>query len=117
MKPSDEDRARERLLVIGASGQVGGALEERFGPGGAFVGTYRSQAGRPAGRNLELAEVVARPALAESLMREVRPGVVVIAAAMTYVDGCEDEGPLAMRVNRDAPAVIARAALAAGART
>ncbi|MHC4225025.1 MAG: SDR family oxidoreductase [Planctomycetota bacterium] len=113
----DDDRDEERLLVIGASGQVGGALEERFGSGGALVGTYRSQAAQPAGRVLELADVVARPGLAESLLDEVRPGVVVIAGAMTHVDGCEESGELAMRINRDAPAVIARAAHVVGART
>jgi len=113
-----DDRDNERMLVIGASGQVGGALNERFGSGGAFVGTYRSEgAAQTAGRVLDLAEVVARPVLAESLLDEVRPEVVVIAGAMTYVDGCEESGELAMRINRDAPAVIARVAHASGART
>jgi dTDP-4-dehydrorhamnose reductase len=117
MNADDDDRDNARLLVIGASGQIGGALNERFGSSGAVVGTCRSLAAQPTGRVLDLAEVVSRPVLAESLLDEVHPEVVVIAGAMTHVDGCEESGELAMRINRDAPAVVARAAHAAGART
>jgi dTDP-4-dehydrorhamnose reductase len=45
------------------------------------------------------------------------PEAVVVAAGMTWVDGCERRPEVAATVNRDGPAALARAAAAAGART
>jgi dTDP-4-dehydrorhamnose reductase len=102
-----------RALVVGAGGQVGGALLARLGPCG--VGTWRRP---PAGGvALDLEEVARHPSLAAAAVAAVEPQVVYVVGAMTWVDGCEHEPDAARRINRDAPAALAAAARAAGART
>lgn len=93
----------DRWLVIGAGGQVGGALCEVLC--GQAVESRRSG---PWG--LDLSDVVAEPDLAASLLDRVAPEVVVVASAMTNVEACEDELDAAWRINAHAPAVLAAAA-------
>ncbi|MBM3221984.1 MAG: SDR family oxidoreductase [Candidatus Rokubacteria bacterium] len=98
-------RAELRALVVGASGQVGGALARQLAArGSTAVGTHH---GAPAPGTVPLdvsdhAAVAARVAVAD---------VVFFTAAFSHVDGCEDDPARAFAVNRDAPA--AAAALAA----
>ncbi|MHC4959413.1 MAG: dTDP-4-dehydrorhamnose reductase [Planctomycetota bacterium] len=99
-----------RALIIGAAGQVGGALAEALDPGDT-VGTWFEQE-VPDSPRFELG--VDDPA---PLVGAARPDVVLIAAGMTHVDRCESEPDLAGRINRDGPAQVAAAARAAGART
>jgi dTDP-4-dehydrorhamnose reductase len=103
----------DRVLVVGAGGQVGGALCAALGD--RAVGTWRDPP--PDGLAADLEELAARPGLAEDLVARAGPGAVVVAAGMTWVDGCERQPELAATVNRDGPAALARAAAAAGART
>lgn len=91
-----------RILVTGRDGQVARSLAER---GGAHELIF---AGRP---ELDLADFDS----IERAVREARPDLVVSAAAYTAVDRAEDEPELAMRVNGEAPGVLARAAREAGA--
>lgn len=99
-----------KALVIGAAGQVGGALMERLGDQVAagtyfrapFSGGYRFELGRSD---------------AETLVASTGPDVVFIAAGMTHVDACETKAREAFRINRDGPAALAAAAREAGART
>jgi nucleoside-diphosphate-sugar epimerase len=96
-----------KVLVTGASGFVGRALvdELRHGDGAYDV--------RPLGRSEgDLAE----PGTAEAVVGEVRPEVVVHAAARIGVVRCDDEPELALRSNALATALVARAAAAHGAR-
>ena len=51
-----------------------------------------------------------------ALVREIQPEIVVNAAAMTDVDGCEDRPEEARLVNARAPGVLAAATAALGAR-
>lgn len=133
-------------LIIGCTGQVGGALVEALGADRVF-GTSRTgeappalgaQGGDSAGRGaaprrlesadpcapsashtvarLDLEELAKNPELAEPLFAEPRTWVF-IAAGWTWVDGCEDDPDKARRVNRDAPAVLAAMARASGAQT
>jgi dTDP-4-dehydrorhamnose reductase len=107
-------RSAARPLIIGADGQVGGALLELLG--GDCLQTVRRPNG--AGQRAFALEDVARdPSGAKSLFDGDSVGVVYIAAAMTQVDRCETESKLAFALNRDAPAAIAMAAHAAGAKT
>ena len=101
-------------LIVGSTGQVGGALVECLGAERVF-GT--SQTGEPpADHRLDLEELAKDPDLAEPLFAEPRKWVF-IAAGWTWVDGCEDDPQKAMRINRDAPAVLAAVAHASGAQT
>ena len=102
-----------RVLVVGAGGQVGGALCAALGV--RAIGTWRTPP--PEGLAADLEEMAARPSLAEELVARAAPEAVVVAAGMTWVDGCERQPELAATVNRDGPAALARAAAGAGART
>jgi dTDP-4-dehydrorhamnose reductase len=104
-----------RTLIVGASGQVGGALVERLGAAGT-TGTYHERS-FPGGHRLDLAEVAAEPSLIERLVTAVGPEVVVLASAMTHVDGCEENERQALLINRDAAGVVARTTHRTGART
>jgi dTDP-4-dehydrorhamnose reductase len=100
-----------RVLVIGASGQVGAAITARLGERGhAVVGTHHGVA-QPGTLPLDLSDTSAT----ERLIAEAAPDWVVCPAGLTHVDRCEDHPDEAMSVNRDAPAAAARAAAKRGA--
>jgi dTDP-4-dehydrorhamnose reductase len=88
-----------RILVTGASGQVGRALVARLPrlPGGAAI-----IAADRAMLNLSAPQAVA------ATLDRLAPGLIINAAAYTAVDRAEDEPALAMRVNAEAPGAIAR---------
>jgi dTDP-4-dehydrorhamnose reductase len=99
--------------VVGAGGQVGGALRRVLGD--RATGTWRNPP--PGASALDLEAVVRSSGLAEDVIGRSGAEVVHVAAGMTHVDGCEDDPGRAHLLNRDAAAVLARAARAAGART
>jgi dTDP-4-dehydrorhamnose reductase len=104
-------------LVIGAAGQVGGALLEALDARGErAVGTV-SRVARAGCDVFDLAAAGDDPSIARDLLARHRPAVVLIAAGLTHVDRCEDEPDLARRINRDGPAALAAAARGLGART
>jgi dTDP-4-dehydrorhamnose reductase len=88
-----------RILVTGASGQVGCALVAALQPLGTVIATTRAQ--------LDLA----RPRDLPWQLDEIAPDVIVNSAAYTAVDQAEDEPELATRVNAAAPGEIAGWAL------
>jgi dTDP-4-dehydrorhamnose reductase len=98
----------KRALVLGASGQVGHQIAATLGPENA-IGTFRSNA-PPGGITLDLGDLVDRTGEARRIIREFDVDAVYCAAAMTHVDGCESAPDAAMRINCQAPAVLARAA-------
>jgi dTDP-4-dehydrorhamnose reductase len=85
-----------RILVTGASGQVGGALVPRLEAFGTVIGSDS--------KSLDFAQV---GAIAAALDR-LAPDLIVNAAAYTAVDRAEDEPDRAMAVNAAAPGAIAR---------
>lgn len=94
---------RPRLLVTGASGQVGGALLRTLAPLGEVIALERA--------DLDLAN-------ADSIrraMREVQPRWVVNAGAYTSVDKAEREQELARAINTIAPGVFGEEAKKIGA--
>ena len=92
-----------RILLTGPTGQVGGALLETLPSLGEVVPMDRSR--------LDLAD----PGSVRAAVREVRPDVLVNAAAYTAVDQAEDEEALAHRSNAEGPAVLAEEAARLGA--
>jgi dTDP-4-dehydrorhamnose reductase len=84
-----------KILLTGRNGQVGWELEKALRPLGTVVATDRS--------NLDLANSDA----IRSVIREVKPHLVVNAAAYTAVDKAEAEPELAMQINGVAPGVMA----------
>jgi dTDP-4-dehydrorhamnose reductase len=86
------------VLVTGASGQVGGALQERA-PANTQLNT------------LTRAELdISDDRAVETVLATIRPDVVINAAAYTAVDRAEDEVELARAINARGPANLARAA-------
>lgn len=87
------------MAVTGRNGQIALSLAEGAEAAGFSIVTLA----RP---EVDLAE----PASVEAALLALAPNVVVSAAAYTAVDRAETEPELAMRVNRDGPAMLARAA-------
>lgn len=82
------------ILVFGESGQVARELQ-RLAPDARFLGRNR----------VDLSD----PEAAAEAIREMRPTAVINAAAYTAVDKAEEEEPLALKINGEAPAAMAGA--------
>jgi dTDP-4-dehydrorhamnose reductase len=96
-----------RILLLGKNGQVGRALERALAPlavPGELLALDRSNGG----------DLTQLNALAATV-RQLRPQVIVNAAAYTAVDKAESEPDQARRVNALAPEVLAKEAQALGA--
>lgn len=95
----------DRILIIGARGQLGSALVHQEWPVGTFV--------LPATRDqLDITD----PSAVWSYLMRWRPQVVVNAAAYTQVDLAEDHPELATAVNHRAVTSIVQGVEAIGAR-
>jgi dTDP-4-dehydrorhamnose reductase len=92
-----------RILLTGATGQVGWELRRTLAPAGEVKAFDRY--------GLDLAEA---PPLAAAV-RALQPDVIVNAAAYTAVDKAESERDLAFAVNASAPRVLAEEAKRIGA--
>lgn len=105
---------RPEFLVIGGSGQVGGAVRRLLGARALATGRSPADALDLA---LDLEDLAVHPGLADRLLEKTRPLCTLIAAAFADVDGCEVDPGRAERVNTTAPAVLARASRQVGAKT
>ena len=94
---------RPRLLVTGASGQVGGELVHTLGPFGEVFAPPRAE--------LDLADA----ASISAYVRATRPRWIVSAGAYTAVDRAETESERAFAINAEAPRILAQEAEAVGA--
>lgn len=97
-----------KVLLFGASGQVGWELQRSLAPLGDLLALDSSGQSGLTGEFTDL-EGLART------VETVRPDVIVNAAAHTAVDKAESEAALARTVNAEAPGVIAAAAAKVGA--
>lgn len=92
-----------KILLTGRSGQVGYELERSLQGLGEIVALDRAQ--------MDLADLDS----VRSAIRAVRPDLIVNPAAYTAVDKAESEAGLAMRINGEAPCVMAEEAKKLGA--
>ena len=97
-----------KILLLGKDGQVGWELQRSLAPLGELVALGRSGSDGLCGDLTDL------QALAQTI-RDVRPDVIVNAAAHTAVDKAESEPELARLLNSQAPALLAQEAKALGA--
>ncbi len=88
----------QRILLLGAAGQLGQALVPQLAALGSLTALTRSEC------DLSRAEQI------RMVVRTLRPHVIVNSAAYTAVDLAESEPELAARVNAAAPAVLAEEA-------
>lgn len=101
----------KRALVIGASGLTGGALMRTLeAEGWSVIGTAMSRP-REGLRPLDLGDGAA----VSALIHELAPNIVFLAAALTHVDGCEEDPARARRINIDGPRTCATVCKAIGA--
>jgi len=92
-----------RILLTGKNGQVGWELRRSLMPLGEIVATDREE--------MDLAD----PDAIRRMVREVEPDIIVNPGAYTAVDQAESEPELAMKINGEAPGVIAEEAKRLGA--
>lgn len=101
---SDEFLKGCRILLIGAAGQVGIAIQQIIPPGVQLLSLNRC--------SLDITDQHA----VTKMVRQFRPDWVINAAAYTSVDNAESEFELAFAINKDGAANIARAVEVANAR-
>lgn len=89
-----------RILLLGKDGQVGWELQRALAPLGEVVALDRH------GRNGLTGDLADLDSLRRTL-RELKPEVIVNAAAYTAVDRAEEERELATLINTEAPGVLA----------
>ena len=92
----------ERVLLIGASGQLGCALERKFSAG--TLVSASNQHARPGDLVLDLGDFKAT----DAVLRSVRPDVILVAGAMCHLDRCVKEPELCNRINTLGPGRVAQ---------
>lgn len=93
----------KKILIIGKSGQVGWELQRSLAPLGTLVA-------------IDSPEInLANPQTIVEKLREIKPDIIVNAAAYTAVDKAEQEPEIAFAVNAKAPGVLAEEAKKIGA--
>jgi dTDP-4-dehydrorhamnose reductase len=93
------------ILLLGAAGQLGFELHRALQALGTVTPATRSGV-LPSGQAC-LQVDLADPAKLVSLVRGLKPGIIVNAAAYTAVDRAESERELAFGINAEAPRVLA----------
>lgn len=96
-----------RILVTGSTGQVGWELLRTLVPLGETIGVST--------HTTPLAMDLANPDSIRTVLREVKPALIVNAAAYTAVDKAESEPDYAMAVNATGPGILAEEAKRLGA--
>lgn len=96
--------ARPKILILGARGRLGAALEREYAREADVIACGRHEAD------------LTKPEHAAAAVTAAEPDIVINCAAMTNVDECESARDLAETVNSRAPAAIAQACSQIGAR-
>lgn len=90
--------SRRKILLLGASGQVGTELKRSFADADELIACDRKTAD------------LSKPETLRALVGQLGPDIILNAAAYTAVDRAESEPELAMTINADAPRVLAEEA-------
>ena len=96
-----------KILLLGKNGQLGWELQRSLAPLGELIALDRHSTDF-------CGDLTNLHGLAETV-RQVRPGVIVNAAAHTAVDKAESEPELARLINASAPGLLAQQAQQLGA--
>jgi len=88
----------KRFLILGANGQLGIELQRAFSGTGQVIAYGRAECDLSNADNIRAA------------IRNTRPEVILNAAAYTAVDRAESEPDVPMRVNGEAPGILAEEA-------
>ncbi|PRB47438.1 dTDP-4-dehydrorhamnose reductase [Pseudomonas sp. MYb2] len=97
-----------KILLLGKNGQVGWELQRALAPLGELVALDRHAIDGLSGDLVDLDAL-------RTTIRQVKPDVIVNAAAYTAVDKAESEAELARRVNGDASRLMAEESALLGA--
>ncbi|HAC65693.1 MAG TPA: dTDP-4-dehydrorhamnose reductase [Cyanothece sp. UBA12306] len=88
----------KKILLTGINGQVGQELKHTLNPLGEVIGVNR--------QTLDLT----KPEKIRQFIQEIKPNIIVNAAAYTAVDKAETESEIAFAVNEMAPTIMAEEA-------
>ena len=99
--------SRPTILLLGANGQVGHALQTALAALGTVTACTRAE--------LDLDVAYAQPQLVLDLVQKTRPNVIVNAAAYTAVDRAESDPEQGRTLNAVLPGLLAQAASDVGA--
>lgn len=99
--------SRMKILLFGKNGQIGWELQRSLAPLGDLIALDR--------HSTDLCGDLADLGGISATVRQVRPDVIVNAAAYTAVDKAESDAATAHAINATAPGVLAEAAEAVGA--
>lgn len=88
----------KRFLILGANGQLGFELQHTFQDAGQVIAYGREDCD------------LSNPFSIRDAIQAARPDVILNAAAYTAVDRAESEPELAMRINGEAPGILAEEA-------
>lgn len=100
---SIDSKSAVKILLTGVTGQVGRELKRALAPLGNLVALNR--------RDMDLSN----PGQIREVIRQVKPSLIINAAAYTAVDKAEEEIELAKAINQTAPGIIAEEAEKIGA--
>ncbi|MEW6096740.1 MAG: SDR family oxidoreductase [bacterium] len=84
------------ILIIGASGFVGSFLYEILAKEDEVIGTFYPRESEVKG--FQYLDITDRKSV-EVLIREIKPHVIILTAALTYVEYCEDHQKEAFDIN------------------
>ncbi|MGA1409501.1 MAG: dTDP-4-dehydrorhamnose reductase [Prochlorotrichaceae cyanobacterium] len=96
-----------KILLIGSTGQVGWELQRSLQPLGSVIAVSQSTP--------DLAIDLTSTDQISTLVRHVKPQIIINAAAYTAVDRAESEPDIAQAINGIAPGILAEEAKALGA--
>lgn len=94
-----------KILVIGASGQVGGAIVDIFKKNKNFVVFATDQKAKRGVSALD----ITKPRQIDRIFKKVKPDVVVLTAAFSHVDGAEENKRFTKSVNVEGLANVSAA--------